>query len=61
MNDFIKDAATRAINTFCQAVIGGIGSAVLIAEVSWPQVFSAAALATIVSILMSVVRYTSRD
>ena len=55
MKEFLKAAAIRALRTFAQAAIGAIGSTALISEVNWPVVLSTAGLATIVSVLTSIV------
>lgn len=52
--DWIKAAGIRAIKTIAQTAIGAIGASALISEVNWAVVASAAALAGIVSLLMSV-------
>lgn len=52
--DWIKAAGIRAIKTVAQTAIGAIGASALITEVNWAVVASAAALAGIVSLLMSV-------
>lgn len=52
--DFWIAAGHRAIRTFCQAAIGAIGTAVVLEEVKWVQVLSAAALAAVLSLLTSV-------
>lgn len=49
-----KAAGMRAVKTVAQTAIGVIGASTLLAEVSWPMVGSAAALAGIVSILTSI-------
>ena len=52
--EWIKAAGIRAIKTVAQTAIGAIGASALISEVNWAVVASAAALAGIVSLLMSV-------
>ena len=52
--DFWKAAAVRSLRTFCQAIIGSVGAAVLLSEVSWLEALSAAALAALLSILSSI-------
>lgn len=57
MADFKKwlhAAGIRALKTFAQAAIGVIGSALVIGEVDWVMVGSAAVLAAILSLLTSV-------
>ena len=52
--EWLKAALVRAVRTFAQTATGSIGAAALISDVSWLQVLSASALASIVSVLMSV-------
>ncbi len=52
--EWLKAAVTRAIRTFAQTATGSIGAAALLSDVSWVQVLSASALASLVSLLMSV-------
>lgn len=52
--EWIKAAGIRAIKTVAQTAIGEIGASAIISEVNWAVVASAAALAGIVSLLMSV-------
>lgn len=53
--DFWKATLIRAIRTFCQAAVAAIPTtAVALNEVNWMLVFSAAALASILSILTSI-------
>ena len=51
---WLKAAGIRAIRTVAQAAIATIGSAAFFTEVSWPMVASAAALAGVLSLLMSI-------
>lgn len=51
---WIKAAGIRAIKTFAQAAVAMIGTAVVLGEVNWIAVFSAAALAAILSLFTSV-------
>ena len=51
---WFKAAGIRALKTLAQAAIGVIGSALMIGEVNWMHVASAAALAAILSLLTSV-------
>lgn len=51
---FIKAAAARAIRTICQTAVASMGTAALITEVNWVQVFSASALAGVLSLLTSI-------
>lgn len=53
--EFWKAALIRAIKTFCQAAIAAIPTtAVALNEVNWALVFSAATLASILSVLTSI-------
>ena len=49
-----KAAGVRAIKTIAQTAVAMIGTSVVIAEVDWIVVFSASALAGILSLLTSV-------
>lgn len=51
---WIKAAGIRAIKTFAQTMIATIGTTAVIEEVNWAVVFSASALAALLSILTSV-------
>lgn len=51
---WMKAAGIRAIKTIAQAIIGGIGSAVLLQEVNWLAIGSTALLAGIVSLLQNI-------
>ena len=51
---WIKAAGIRAIKTFAQTMIATIGTTAVIEEVNWTVVFSASALAALLSILTSV-------
>ena len=53
--EFWIAAGHRAARTFCQVIVAGIGPAVALEEVNWTYVISSAALATIISLAMSVV------
>lgn len=54
MKKFIKSALIRAIRTVCQTAAAMIGTAVVLADVNWLLVGSAALLAGILSILTSI-------
>ena len=51
---WFKAAAIRAVRTVAQTALGVIGGSVMFSEVNWGTVASAALLAGIVSIIMSV-------
>lgn len=55
----ILDAIARAIRTMAQTAVGSIGASALLSDVNWPVVGSSAALAGLVSLLMSVDRITA--
>ena len=48
-----RAAGIRATKTVAQAALGAIGTAALIGEVNWIAVASAAAMAGVLSLLMS--------
>lgn len=52
--DFWRAAAIRALRTVCQSALATMGTAALITEVNWVQVFSASALAGVLSLLTSI-------
>ncbi len=52
--EWLKAAAMRAIKTVAQTAIATIGAAVVLSEVSWIEVGSAALLAGILSLLTSI-------
>ena len=52
--EWLKAAAMRAIKTVAQTAIATIGAAVVLSEVSWIEVASAALLAGILSLLTSI-------
>jgi len=54
MSDFWKAALIRAARTFCQALIGVIGTSYVLSEVNWIEALSAAVLSALLSILNSV-------
>lgn len=51
---WIKAAGVRAIKTVAQTAAATIGTSVVMSEVNWPVVASAAALAGLLSLLTSV-------
>lgn len=51
---WIHCAGIRAIKTMAQTAVGIIGASVLISDVSWPVLVSAALLSGVVSVLTSV-------
>ena len=51
---WIKAAGVRAIKTVAQTAIATIGTSVVMSEVNWPVVASAAALAGLLSLLTSI-------
>lgn len=51
---WLKAAGIRAIRTVAQTAIGVIGGSAVLSDVNWGVVASAAALAGILSMLMSV-------
>lgn len=52
--EWLKAAGIRALRTFAQAFIGAIGAAVFMDQVKWLEALSAACVASILSILMSI-------
>ena len=50
-----KAAIIRAVKTVAQSALGMIGTALVMTEVDWKMVVSAAALAGVISILTSLV------
>ena len=52
---FIKATLIRAGHTAAQTAIGMIGTSVFLSDVKWPQLLSAVGLATMVSVLKSIV------
>ena len=53
MKEFWKCALVRALKTVCQTAVAMIGTAVVMSQVDWLMVGSAAVLAGILSILTS--------
>lgn len=54
MTSWIKAAGIRAIKTVAQTAVATIGTAVVLGDVNWVMVVSAAALAGVLSLLTSV-------
>ena len=54
MNHFLRAALIRALRTLAQAAAAVIGTSVLLSEVNWLSVGSAALLAGILSLLTSI-------
>lgn len=54
MKEWIKAAGIRAIKTIAQTAVATIGTSMVLDEVNWIVVASAAALAGILSLLTSV-------
>lgn len=52
---WIKAAGIRALKTVAQTAVATIGTSALIAEINWPIVASASAVAGVVSLLTSVI------
>ena len=53
MKSFIKAALSRAVRTCAQTAVARIGTTALLSQVDWLAVFSASALAGILSLLTS--------
>lgn len=54
-SEWLKAAIIRALRTFAQTTIAGIGTAAAsLGEVSWTTVLSCAALAAVLSLLTSI-------
>lgn len=51
---FAKAIVVRAAKTFCQVMIGTIGTAAVMGDIDWWYVASASALATLLSVLTSI-------
>ena len=50
---WLKAASVRALKTFAQTAVATVGTAVILSEVNWLVVASAAAMAAILSLLTS--------
>ena len=50
---WLEAAGIRALRTFAQAAIAGIGTAVVLSGVDWRYVLSSSCLAALLSLLMS--------
>lgn len=50
---WLKAAARRAVRSFAQGALASIGSEALLSEINWCTVLCTAALAALVSVLMS--------
>ncbi len=53
-NKWLRAAGIRALKTMAQTATAIIGTSVLVSEVNWPVVFSAAVLAGALSLLTSI-------
>lgn len=53
-NPFLKGMISRALRTFCQALLAVIGTTAMIHEVNWITALSSASMAAFISILTSV-------
>ena len=54
MKEWLKCAGIRAIKTVAQTAVATIGTAVVLGDVNWVMVASAAALAGVLSLLTSI-------
>ena len=62
MKDFIKDMVERAVKTFAQVLLGFIGiEGVGFGDVNWVRALSVAGVATLASILMSIISFNFGD
>ena len=51
---WLKAALIRALRTFAQTAVATIGTAALLSDICWTEALSAALLAALLSLLMSV-------
>lgn len=51
---FLKGMISRALRTFCQALLAAVGTTAMISEVNWITALSTACMAAFISILTSV-------
>lgn len=54
VTQWLLAASVRALKTAAQAALGIIGATALITDVNWIVVFSGAAMAAVISLLMSI-------
>lgn len=54
MKEKLGAAAIRALHTMAQTALGVIGAGVVLSDVDWVRVLSAAALAGVISLLKSI-------
>ena len=54
MKSFIRAALIRAVRTCAQTAVATVGTTALLSQVDWLAVFSASALAGILSVLTSI-------
>lgn len=52
---FLKGMISRALRTFCQALLAAVGTTAMISEVNWITALSTASMAAFISVLTSVV------
>ena len=58
MKDFIKDLVERAVKTFAQVLLGFVSvEGLAFGDVDWLKVLSVAGLATLASILTSIISF----
>jgi len=58
--DPFRDTIKRAVNTFCQTLVSLllVAGAVGVGAIAWQTLLSVSLLATLISILQSIIRYT---